>query len=203
MKRVTGLLTVMLLAGVTAVAAQDNVVGSSHDMTDILGGAASTDEVCKYCHAPHNRAEYALWNRAAPAGPYTMYNAAYSPTMDMTVGAAPGDASMACLSCHDGTIAYDAYTGNPTPDATVMLPANAAYVGTDLTNDHPVGVTYDNTLDTSFNAPGSLALAKLYGTGGDQVECASCHNPHDQDTHGSFLIASNAASALCTDCHIK
>ena len=195
MKKALGLAIMMLFVGSTAAMAQ-TVVGSSHDMTDILGVSASTDEVCKYCHAPHNRAEYALWNRAAPAGPYTLYS---SPTIQMTI-ATPGDASLACLSCHDGSIAYDAYTGNATPDGTVMLPGNTAYIGTDLSNDHPVGVTYDITADTRFQAPTD---AILYGASSDQVECASCHNPHDQATYGNFLIASNAASALCVDCHLK
>jgi predicted CXXCH cytochrome family protein len=35
-----------------------------------------------------------------------------------------------------------------------------------------------------------------------KVECGSCHNVHDPQYPG-FLRKSNAASALCTTCHIK
>jgi hypothetical protein len=38
------------------------------------------------------------------------------------------------------------------------------------------------------------------------VECGSCHDPHNSNTFGnqvSFLRTSNAASAVCTACHIK
>ena len=38
----------------------------------------------------------------------------------------------------------------------------------------------------------------------DKVECASCHDPHDQvvDGTGKFLRLDNAGSALCLDCHV-
>jgi predicted CXXCH cytochrome family protein len=45
--------------------------------------------------------------------------------------------------------------------------------------------------------------AAMYGATNDQVECATCHNPHDQTTFGKFLRFDNAASALCTTCHNK
>jgi hypothetical protein len=39
------------------------------------------------------------------------------------------------------------------------------------------------------------------------VECGSCHDPHNSDNQAgqqvSFLRTSNAASAVCTACHIK
>ena len=52
------------------------------------------------------------------------------------------------------------------------------------------------------NDPTGLTVAKLFGAGGDQVECASCHDVHD-DTNEPFLIESNAGSAICVDCHNK
>lgn len=44
------------------------------------------------------------------------------------------------------------------------------------------------------------------GTAQPFVECGSCHDPHNSNTFGnqvSFLRTSNAASAVCTACHIK
>jgi predicted CXXCH cytochrome family protein len=80
-----------------------------------------------------------------------------------------------------------------------------------LTNDHPISVTYDDTADTggAGGASGFVALATvqggslpLFGASNNQVECASCHNPHETGTV-PFLRVSNAASALCTTCHSK
>jgi predicted CXXCH cytochrome family protein len=34
------------------------------------------------------------------------------------------------------------------------------------------------------------------------MQCATCHNVHD-NTNVPFLRINNAASALCTTCHIK
>ena len=83
--------------------------------------------------------------------------------------------------------------------STLLGPAN---LGTDLTNDHPVNFTFGAALiaaDGELQAPTN---AILFGVGADQVECASCHNVHD-NTNSPFLVTSNAASALCLDCHTK
>ena len=47
---------------------------------------------------------------------------------------------------------------------------------------------------------GSTAVSDLLFAG--TVQCASCHNAHD-NTNTSFLVASNDASALCLTCHLK
>ena len=67
---------------------------------------SATTEVCVFCHTPHGgTADAPLWNRAmATPGTYTPYT---SSTLDTTVGQ-PDGISLACLSCHDGTIALDA-----------------------------------------------------------------------------------------------
>ena len=40
------------------------------------------------------------------------------------------------------------------------------------------------------------------GTTNVGIECASCHNAHNNSL-GNFLRKSNAGSAICTSCHIK
>jgi len=77
-----------------------------------------------------------------------------------------------------------------------------ANLGTDLTNDHPVNFTYNDTLatnDGSLKAPASLTGVKLYS---NKVQCASCHDPHTS-TQGAFLRVSMTGSALCFACHTK
>jgi hypothetical protein len=134
------------------------------------------------------------WNN--PTGPYFM-NAR---THFRLQAVAPGVTNVAsCLVCHQPA-AFDAngdqYALTGAPDFT------AAAIGTDLRNDHPVGVKFPATTGTGtdWKTPsGSLARGalvslffdennnqrmnkgdiRLYDSGnGPVVECASCHDPH-------------------------
>ncbi len=122
-----------------------------------------------------------------------------------------------CLGCHaPGTLASTAQ------DFTVFV------IGTDLRNDHPVGITFP-TSSTDFNTTTGVSTrgdaffdldgdarmdkneVRLYDTGdGPEVECASCHDPHGVESAGAgskfnptFLRVSNVGSALCMTCHVK
>ena len=91
---------------------------------------------------------------------------------------------------------------------------NAA--GDDLTNDHPIGFSYDDVL--SLENVGGLKLhprasavaagIRFFGPS-NRVECSSCHNPHayysdtDSPELKPFLVKSNSGSALCLACHNK
>jgi len=177
------------------------------------------NQVCVFCHAVHNadQTHGPLWNHEVnDAQPYIMYS---SPTIDMTMSPSPHNGSLICLSCHDGTIAVNSLNNLPgpegagnygTPGGAALDPSgnltgvSDAYVGTDLSNDHPVGLTYDSSRDPDFVPvtgndqayPDRLLYQGMY------VECTSCHNPHD-NTYSNFLIESNQNSALCSRCHIK
>ena len=102
----------------------------------------------------------------AGGGTYTTYQSLNTPSLDGTV-AEVGSISVACLSCHDGTQAMDnvinapgsggvtaggggndglAYTWAGTRVSTTGVLQNAggfiANLGTDLSNDHPIGIQY-------------------------------------------------------------
>lgn len=191
--------------------AADNVTATKHNLSAnaVAYGITNFGQICVYCHTPHNGSTTAkpLWNRGVPAGPFTMYDNAWSSTINETVDASPGGVSAACLSCHDATIGLDTLTNRPGSSGwavpTNALIANGASndyqprLGTDMRNDHPVSITYRTVDIAGFKA--APASAKLYS---NKVECGSCHNPHE-DTLATFLRASNAASALCLDCHNK
>jgi len=93
-----------------------------------------------------------------------------------------------------------------------LMSGGLAFMGTDLRNDHPVNITYQTAFAAGefvahTNPTGSKIVVTdlpLYGssTATATVECASCHNPHN-NTNGSFLRKSNQGSALCLTCHIK
>lgn len=103
-------------------ACTEDVRGTKHNLaanTDIR--ASGTSEVCVFCHTPHGgRTDVAgggapLWNRALPpSNGFTNYS---SPNFDNdrtgSTAAGPKGVSLACLSCHDGTIALDALINAP------------------------------------------------------------------------------------------
>jgi predicted CXXCH cytochrome family protein len=180
------------------------VSGTSHDLRGTIGGS----QICVACHTPHGAAPAVpLWNHdlPSPASTYNVYTG--SATIDATdlsdFASSDGSVSSLCLSCHDGTVALGSLVNDPgdLTDTTSTIAA-AANLGTDLTNDHPVNFTFDAALiaaDGELQAPTN---AVLFGPSADQVQCGSCHDPHD-DTFSPFLVTSNAASALCLDCHTK
>lgn len=109
----------------------------------------STSEVCVFCHTPHGGTTDApLWNRGmAVTGSYIPYA---SSTLDTVVGQ-PDGISLACLSCHDGTIALDALrnatgSGNFNPAAPSQ---NWTFIG--LTGTQTTGGA--NSLPESGGSP--------------------------------------------------
>jgi hypothetical protein len=126
-----------------------------------------------------------------------------------------------CLACHSSGVGLVAGAG--ATDFSVFL------IGTDLRNDHPVGVRFPASgPGTDFKSPTSARAGlawfdlngnnradtnelRLYDTGdGYEVECASCHDPHGVPSAGpgsqfnpTFLRTSNIGSALCMTCHTK
>lgn len=200
------LLTASILLLIPGAASALSVVGSEHDLSGT--NAADDGRVCAYCHTPHNASSSVvpLWNRDLIDTGFTMYA---SPTIDMTIATKPQGVSLACLSCHDGTIAVDQLFGDPwnADGSNVIDPTEGAYLGKDLGNDHPISITYNAALDLKFVSAGSgkVGALPLFGTSalpgtGDQVECASCHSVHD-DQNMPFLRIKNTNSALCTTCH--
>ncbi|MBI5170039.1 MAG: cytochrome c3 family protein [Candidatus Eisenbacteria bacterium] len=172
------------------------------------GALRNYGEVCVYCHTPHGGQTSApLWNRNFSVASYQMYDSGHSSTINMTVDSQPTGVSLACLSCHDGTVGLDVIVNTPnsyTGGAAVgtHMPSNILpNLGTDLRNDHPVSVTYDPTADTYFRSAASVHAAGLQLYGG-KVQCGSCHNPHTA-ANRPFLRISNAGSSLCLTCHIK
>lgn len=129
-------------------------------------------------------------------------------------------ASQGCLACHSSGAGF---VGAGATDFTVFV------IGTDLRNDHPVGVRFPTAgpgvdfnppsatrttvrwFDTDGDARPDTNEIRVYDSGdGFAVECASCHDPHGVASGGagspfnpSFLRVSNTGSALCLTCHIK
>ena len=204
-----------LLGATLALAAQmtsaGTITGSAHDFS---GSAWSGGQICVACHAPHNTAVLAnapLWNHALSTATYTVYA---SSTLNATI-AQPGATSRLCLSCHDGTVAVNSFGG--TTGTTFVSGANL--LGTNLTNDHPIGFTYDAALVAADGALRATTTAVTIGSGAQtrvgtiasnmlysgRLECASCHDVHNTFTAATanLVKVSMAGSTLCLTCHAK
>lgn len=214
MKKVLLLAAATMLFAVPAMAAISN---TAHDLSSGSTGTnnGASDEVCVYCHTPHGAAAAVnapLWNRTTVSSSNVYENA----TLDATVTAALVDGSDAalCLSCHDGSSMTVALNNPPNAGAAVTGLANIAVgspalIGTDLSNDHPVGFSFatasvDTGIDTKTNIESVVGMtgALSFG-GGDEMWCSSCHDVHGVTGVGQFLRIANTGSALCLTCHLK
>ena len=164
-----------------------------------------TDQICVPCHAPHgnqNLVNTLLWNHDTTAvATFTVYS---SPTMDGT--AAINAPTLQCMACHDGTVALEAFPQNGSANTTFIATGLRVGASGNFAQDHPIGVSYgagDTELATTGIAYGNSTL-NAYLIGGN-VECATCHDPHNQGAPGAqaLLVEGNTGSALCLKCHLK
>jgi len=182
--------------------------------------SSGTGEICVFCHTPHG-ADTAvaapLWNRAQTTATFSMYT---SPSLDATTGSAPTGTSLACLSCHDGTVAFDAIRNLPgsggfTDSTTVasagwtfvgapgsVMPAGITNIGTDLRNDHPISMIYaDARSPSSTSALQTAGFRAIVTTGSKKcVGGADCNDAAALPL-SSATIGGAADYVQCTSCH--
>jgi len=213
-----------------------DVRGTKHNLSASGPGTVkspSESQVCVFCHTPHGSTPGVspLWNRRLGTTTYTPYTSSSLDAQSIQ-GALdqPGGSSKLCLSCHDGTVALGNVNvlngvGSATTQGTVTIPvtgtapggtmptgsgANTGFtrhLGTDLTNDHPISVSYTNALalrdgelrlvdanqmhppgtgtNLGVRGPGYRPRLPLEPTGPGgigQVQCATCHDPHRRET---------------------
>lgn len=288
----TGGLALTLTTGIAmaSIANTKHNLGSSANASYVAGTSnrfGGTTDICVFCHTPHGAnaaAPVPLWNRNFSTSAYITYESLGTTSFD-AAGAPTGSVSLACLSCHDGTQGMDIMINTPgsgtNPAAfsasgtwtisdkfsTGGLAGKFAYIGVDLTNDHPVSIQYGGggVSDTNALLPGTIALpltidpyfaqpsgnsipmarsvagigqvgTRVLGSGkrvwwvevdgitgqsktdltlysrtdgsGSSVnqpfvECASCHDPHSNNTLFLRHTSANESSATCLTCHIK
>ena len=167
-----------------------------------------------------------LWNRRlanTSGGPSITYQKYNSSSLDSAgTLTQPTNVSKLCLSCHDGTMAIGAvnvlsgkFTDRDPTTAEIAMQGTSTggkmaagqgettgftrFLGTDLTNDHPISMTFDSTLASAdgemrdpstadpkilgVRGPGKKPLIPLMpdDQGNGQVQCNSCHDPHIRD----------------------
>jgi len=183
---------------------QTQVALTKHNLSPSGVGTVKATEstgVCVFCHTPHNaNPTLALWNRDLPATTYTPYSSS-------TLKAQPNQptgSSRLCLSCHDGLLALGNLRrpGGPAITSLNTPLTGPTVLGTDLSGGHPISFVYDSAL--ALSDPGlidpALTPPGMHLDGAGQVQCTSCHNPHE-DRQPNFLRADNRYSGICTSCH--
>jgi len=192
--------------------------------------SAGTGEICVFCHTPHGSdtgAAAPLWNKKLSVpGNFTTYT---SPTLFNST-TLTGSMSLACLSCHDGTQAMDSVLNAPgsggynsagagmsgsvwtgaNQSAGKMAAGSVANLGTDLSNDHPVGMQYRN-LDgatTGIQAEFRLAVGSdpLVYIESSSSQTGAANNARDKYDLWLFPRYSNGISdsiarVECATCH--
>jgi predicted CXXCH cytochrome family protein len=203
------------LSSISMQAAADlpktGLAGSTHDI-----GANG----CKSCHAPHNGAasnggpqstgQILLWARAFPAASNTfgVYDSATMKNKAVELGgsalATSTDVrmySLLCLSCHDGvTSSFSPAMRSVNSIGSKAAFGTGAFESLGLTNDHPINMNYDPVKNTSLQPVATVAAAlPLFGST-NTMQCATCHDPHN-DINTNYLRQANN-TAHCTTCHL-
>jgi hypothetical protein len=203
------LLTLTVVTGsLLTLTARAGIVGSPHDLSHYAWNTDPSDPgtVCSVCHTPHHadNSIAPLWGHKTTTATFTMYS---SPTMIAKQAGQPNSLSLACLSCHDGTVGINVYGGSPTygaaawtaqgPGQAAQVLTNSALIGTDLSHSHPISITYDPTLvslDPWLNNPNTAqVLTPASGTFSPGIGV----NPL---LINNFLLNGNN-TVECTSCH--
>ena len=193
-------------------ATSKGIEGSPHDMSNSTTYPWNTrNGMCSPCHTIHHTDPsqiVPLWTHGTTTTTFTPYS---SPTLQATVGQ-PGGVSLACLSCHDGTVAlnsnYSAGTNSVSGTAQFI---NSSYVipdgaGNDLSHMHPISFTYDAALATT---DGQLENPTTYKIG-DVKSIITSNTPPVPSTGwtGTSLTGKSIDQALlfnhkveCASCH--
>jgi len=199
------------------------IEGSAHDFSQEAW--ISRQDVCGNCHVPH--ADNAtslipLWEHANSANSsWQMFTSDQLTTLGVTMPTQPSGVSLACLSCHDGSVAVNqSATGiTGTLGAVAITSYNATYqIGANgnLTHVHPISVDYNaaQAVDAGLNpsssqipsfiptqTPGTwnpnATIAQAMLTNG-KMECSSCHDVHAQignAANGGILLKISGVDA--------
>jgi hypothetical protein len=205
-----GWIALVAVAALAAPRVWAQIDGSKHDFVNgtsnynFWNPTTQKYGLCSSCHTAHSAlsTDAPLWNHTLTTQTFTLYS---SSTLDNTISQ-PSGVSKACLSCHDGVTAINSVGGSLIGNnGNPLIMTGDAVIGTDLSNDHPVSIVYDNTVDTGLRSPSEVATAglRLYGTGTKTVECGSCHDPHKPGIAGLFFRPYTGYDTNCLVCHNK
>lgn len=161
------------------------IINTRHNLTQSTIGAGASimdpsrnnyGEICVYCHTPHganNNINLPLWNRSTHNNTYTTYDTLNTSTLTSNIQQ-PGVNSLACLSCHDGTLSVDSVINMPgsnghDPNQQTVATNNNATFGDNSNNAF---------LDTWASNFGGNVVASHSGLNAinEADSCLACHS---------------------------
>lgn len=196
-------LAAVVIALPATAAINKGIEGSPHDFS--TNSWNTRKGTCSPCHSAHNTdpSQVApLWNHATSTGPFTPYS---SPSLTASVGA-PSGPSLACLSCHDGTLAVNqGMSGFNATNVNNQYIDPGAQIGPDLHVVHPVSFTYDANLAAT---DGTLENPTVYKIGDPKTLLTINTAPVPATWDGTSLTGKTIDQALlknhkmeCGSCH--
>lgn len=177
---------------------------------DIAGSDYRKDQVCVYCHTPHNAGKTALWHRNDYGRTFGHYSSTSLVIDNPSVKATsdyrePTGSSRLCLSCHDGLTAL----GDVTTGSAIEFPVGFDTIGGlakfDATKvksgHHPVSFIYNAgvlgalatkgigtyKLPTDASVPAGVK-AKVRLDRSQRMQCTTCHDPHQNQSDDAAEI---------------
>ena len=184
-------LVLALIAAPTIAMAQTGIRNTKHDLSSSSSGGlvinqAGNNQICIYCHTPHQAQSTAmLWNHAASANTSWTWGTdldGNALTATATGTLLPGtlrSASKRCLACHDGTVALGnvSNAGSGVTGTILGLAGIAGYTssagnltdpskligtsGGNLGGNHPVSIPYAG--QSGYNGISSSVPASWLG----------------------------------------
>ncbi len=185
MKKLLSIMAAVAFA-LTANVAMAAVSGTPHQFARTGSDAASAYGLCEVCHVPH----------AAQTG-----RRIWRAFQSITSGGAwdTSNVGQLCGQCHNGGAMGTAKNVNG-----ALVSSQGAYAYNEL-NHNRVMTALTNAVPTGVGDALNGSNDKPY-MGNANIECTSCHNPHDE-TLRPFLRPSPAATGragvagFCADCH--
>jgi hypothetical protein len=185
----------LALPTLSRAAVNKGIEGSPHDFSGTNYTWNTRHGVCSPCHSAHNTDPaqiIPLWNHQTTVGPFTMYS---SPKLNATMPSTPTGVSLACLSCHDGSVAINAPISGLGTNTGYYID-DGAKISSDLHTTHPISFTYDAALAA---ADGQLENPVTYHIGDTKTTLTINNAPVPPVWDGVSLTGKSIDDALLTD----
>lgn len=167
------------VAGLLAAPLVARAVSGKHGQLESQDPFKTGRTACALCHSTHGGKGLRMW--------------VVTPATHTANGRELCGSSALCYSCHDGTVTKK---GQAYFDYTERGMTGGGRGG----SSHPVNLPLT---DTQSRPSWATLFTGTVGanTYSDVLTCGTCHDPHDDRTHGHYLKASTKDSLLCRACH--
>lgn len=207
----TKALLALAIPGLVTLASAAGIRGSAHDWT----GAGDTwnvnKDICGPCHMAHgtdpNNQSPPLWSRdlsLTPSGAFTPYQTKAAGGGSYVTVPTPDDGSLACLSCHDGTLAYNQLKGTTIGADRKVLGDYVIGGNKDLRGDHPISFSYASAVTASptntLKLPSEI-LGGAYNAGNNTGGTLPVGHTWDNNSTTVDKAFLKSGKVQCTSCH--